>query len=184
MVGFLIPSALNPISFVVTCLAGWLNEHQQDSIDYLTEENRVLREQIGDRLLRVTDDQRRRLAARAKALSRSALEQVATLVTPWTFQTVEEPAIGQCGQTFRSHGRPARIAAESLQAHTITGFDTDIGMHTEAGNHGAAGVLEGIQAVSVDLISQAHDATAGIGTDCNPATYGVGQQVCHPGIAL
>jgi hypothetical protein len=34
------PSALNPISFVATCLAGWLNEHQQCAIDCLTEENR------------------------------------------------------------------------------------------------------------------------------------------------
>ncbi len=103
-------------------------------------------------------------------------------VTPWTFQTVEEPSIGQCGQTFRSHGRPARIAAESFQTHAITGFDTYISMHTEAGNHGAAGALEGIQAVSVDLISQAHDAMAGIGTYRNSVTYGVGHQGCHAGI--
>ena len=32
------------------------------------EENRVLREQIGDRRMRFSDDQRRRLAARAKAV--------------------------------------------------------------------------------------------------------------------
>jgi hypothetical protein len=40
---------LNPVSFLVVCIAGWLNEHQQRAIEYLTEENRVLREQIGDR---------------------------------------------------------------------------------------------------------------------------------------
>ena len=28
---------LNPVSFVVACLSGWLNERQQHSIDYLTE---------------------------------------------------------------------------------------------------------------------------------------------------
>jgi hypothetical protein len=39
VVGFCMPSALNPISFVVTCLAGWLSEHQQRCIDYLAEEN-------------------------------------------------------------------------------------------------------------------------------------------------
>jgi hypothetical protein len=43
------------------------------AIEYLTEENRVLREQIGDRRLRFSDDQRRRLAVCAKHLSRSAL---------------------------------------------------------------------------------------------------------------
>jgi len=45
---------LNPVSFLVACLSGWLNEHQQHAIDYLTEDNRGLREQIGDRRLRFT----------------------------------------------------------------------------------------------------------------------------------
>jgi putative transposase len=78
---------LNPLSFLVACLSGWLNEHQQLAIEYLTEENRVLREQVGDRRLRFSDDQRRRLAVRAKELSRSALMQVASIVTPETLLT-------------------------------------------------------------------------------------------------
>jgi hypothetical protein len=65
-------------------LAGWLSEHQQRSIEYLMEENRILREQFGDTKLRFTDDQRRRLAFRAKELSRSVLNKVATIVTPET----------------------------------------------------------------------------------------------------
>jgi hypothetical protein len=40
-------------------------------IDYLREENRVLREQLGRRRLRLNDDQRRRLAAKAKGLGRT-----------------------------------------------------------------------------------------------------------------
>ena len=56
-------------------------------------------------------------------------------------------------------------------------------MHTEAGDHGTAGALEGLL-LPVDLISQTHDATAGIGTNRNPATYGVGQQSGHRGIIL
>jgi hypothetical protein len=75
---------LNTLSFVIACLSGWLNERQQSTIDYLTEENRVLREQIGNRRLRFSDDQRRRLAVRAKQLSRSVRTQVATIVTPET----------------------------------------------------------------------------------------------------
>src|SRR6185295_2198031 len=63
---------------------GWLSEHQQRSIEYLVKENRILREQIGDRKLRFTDNQRRRLAVRAKELSRSALNRIATIVTPET----------------------------------------------------------------------------------------------------
>src|SRR5262245_30413743 len=51
---------------------------------YLIEENRVLRRQLGRRRLRLTDDDRRRLAAHAYQLGRRALRQVATIVTPDT----------------------------------------------------------------------------------------------------
>jgi hypothetical protein len=62
--------------------AGWINQRQQQVIQYLVEENRVLREQLGDRRLRFGDDQRRRLAARAKRIRRKVLNEVATIVTP------------------------------------------------------------------------------------------------------
>ena len=59
------PAFLTPIFFIITSIAGCLKQHQQHAIDYLIEENRVLREQIGDRRLRFTDDQlpRRRIVA-------------------------------------------------------------------------------------------------------------------------
>ena len=37
------------LQFLVLTMAGWLNRQQQDLIDYLREENRVLREQLGNR---------------------------------------------------------------------------------------------------------------------------------------
>jgi len=49
---------LTPFSLALACIAGWLNQHQQRTIDYLVEENRFLREQIGGRRIRFTDDQR------------------------------------------------------------------------------------------------------------------------------
>jgi hypothetical protein len=52
--------------FIVLALAGWLNQQQQDIVAYLSEENRVLREQLKGKRLRFTDDQRRRLAPRAR----------------------------------------------------------------------------------------------------------------------
>src|SRR4029453_17904171 len=70
--------------FLVLTVAGWVNRHQEDLIDYLREENRVLREQRGPRPLRLTDAQRRRLAVRGKQLGRRALMQVAGIVTPDT----------------------------------------------------------------------------------------------------
>jgi hypothetical protein len=47
--------------FVFT-VAGWISSGQQDLLDDLREENRVLREQPRGRRLQLTDDQRRRLA--------------------------------------------------------------------------------------------------------------------------
>jgi hypothetical protein len=57
---------LQPWQVLVAVLADWINEHEQAAIEYLRE-NRVLREQLGTRRLRLTDDQRRRLAAEDEA---------------------------------------------------------------------------------------------------------------------
>src|SRR5438093_11759993 len=48
----------DPFSFLVVSIAGWMNQGQHQVIDYLVEENRVLREQIGNRRMRFTDSQR------------------------------------------------------------------------------------------------------------------------------
>src|SRR5215831_12201251 len=77
-------TGFDPFSFLILSIAGWLNQRQQHVIEYLVEENRVLRQQIGSRRLLFTDDQRRRLAVKAKKLGRKVLAEVATLVTPET----------------------------------------------------------------------------------------------------
>src|SRR3954453_9524604 len=82
MIAFM--GVLDPFRFVLISIAGWMNQQQQQAIEYLREENKVLREQLGGRRLRFTDEQRRRLAAKAKGLGRRALAAVATVVTPET----------------------------------------------------------------------------------------------------
>ena len=77
-------AATLPLQLLLLTVSGWVQRHQQDVIAYLVEENRVLKEQLGGRKLQLTDDQRRRLAAKAKLLGRQALDAVATLVTPDT----------------------------------------------------------------------------------------------------
>src|SRR5215510_11791417 len=42
---------LTRFSFLLAFISGWLNQHQQHAIDYLTEENRVLREQSESQLI-------------------------------------------------------------------------------------------------------------------------------------
>ena len=51
--------ALDPFRLLLISLAGWMNQQQQEVIDYLQEENRILREQLGGKRLRFNDDQRR-----------------------------------------------------------------------------------------------------------------------------
>jgi hypothetical protein len=73
-----------PLRLLLLTLAGWANRHQQHVMDYLLEENRVLREQLRGRRVRLTDGQRRRLGVKGQRLGRQVLRQVATIVTPDT----------------------------------------------------------------------------------------------------
>jgi hypothetical protein len=41
-----------PLQVLLVTLAGWINRHQQQVIDYLVEENRVLKGQLNGRRLR------------------------------------------------------------------------------------------------------------------------------------
>ena len=61
-----------PLQFLILTVAGWVNRGQQDVIEYLREENRILREHVGNRRLRFTDAQRRRLARKARRLNRDS----------------------------------------------------------------------------------------------------------------
>ena len=77
-------TSLFPLQYLIAVLALWLNRQQQDAIDYLTEENRMLKAKLGGRKIQFTDAERRRLAIRAKALGRKLLSQIDTLVAPDT----------------------------------------------------------------------------------------------------
>jgi putative transposase len=106
-----------PLRFVLVALAGWMNRQQRDVIDYLQEENRVLREQLGPRRLRFTDAQRRRLAAKAKTLGRRVLSDITTIVTPdtllaWHRALIAKKYDGECTSgsgTTADHGRAPSV---------------------------------------------------------------------------
>jgi hypothetical protein len=107
------PRLPHPLRFVLIALAGWMHQQQRDVIDYLQEENRVLRGQLGPGRLRFTDAQRRRLAAKAKTLSRRVLRDLATIVTPDTLLAWHRTLIAKKydGSTRRGPGRPP-VSAE------------------------------------------------------------------------
>jgi hypothetical protein len=69
-------TVLQPWQILVAALAGWIGRQQDAVIEYLRDENRVLRQQLGRKRLRLIDAQRRRLAIRGKAIGRRALAEV------------------------------------------------------------------------------------------------------------
>jgi hypothetical protein len=70
-----------PLQFLLVTLADWVNRHQLAMIEYLREENRALEQHIGRRRLRLTNDQRRRLASKGPPTRATRLDHIATLVT-------------------------------------------------------------------------------------------------------
>jgi len=64
---------LKPWQLFLMILAGWINRHQQDVIEYLGAENRMLNEKLGKKRILLSDDQRRRLAVIGKVSGRKAL---------------------------------------------------------------------------------------------------------------
>ena len=73
-----------PVPLLLLMFAGWINQYQQDMIEYLKEENRLLKERLGGRRIQFTEAERRRLARKAKVLGYQVLRELETLVTPDT----------------------------------------------------------------------------------------------------
>lgn len=97
-------------------VAGILNDQQQRVIEYLKEENRILREQLGSKRIRLTDIQRRRLAVLGKALGHKVLSEICSIVTPDTIMRWHRRLIASKydGSKARKPGRP-RVMQEVRQ---------------------------------------------------------------------
>ena len=96
------------LHFLILMVAGWMNRRQLDVVEYLIEENRVLREHIGTRRLRFTDAQRRRLAKKGERLGRKRLGLLASIVTPETILRWYRTLVAKKydGSARRGPGRP------------------------------------------------------------------------------
>src|SRR5919202_1162315 len=116
---------------LIAMVAGWLQRHQQQVITYLLAENRVLKAQLGGRRLRLTDTERRRLAALAYPLGRKRLKELATLATPDTLMRWYHRLIAQKfdGSKHRCQlGRPPvaeeveRLAVQMAEENPTWGY--------------------------------------------------------------
>src|SRR6266849_10005935 len=128
----------------IAMVAGWLQRHQKQVIAYLIEENRVLKAQLGGRRLRLTDTERRRLAALAHPLSRKRLKEVAGLATPdtllrWYKRLIAQKFDGSTRRTQR--GRPPvaeeieRLAVQMAEENLTWGYRRIQGALANLGHH-------------------------------------------------
>ena len=129
---------------MVLILAAWINRQQQETIEYLRTENRVLIEKLGKKRILLNDDQRRRLAVKGKILGRKRLEEVGTLFTPDTILRWHRMLVAtkwDYSQRRKSVGRPRirQIIVDLILRFTkenpTWGYDRIQGALTNVGYH-------------------------------------------------
>jgi hypothetical protein len=72
------------LSFLLMIAAGWVNRHQLLVIDFLQAENRLLKQRLCGKRIRFSDAEQALLARKAKAVGRTTLLTMNTIVTPDT----------------------------------------------------------------------------------------------------
>ena len=75
---------LHPWQLLLMCWAGWLQREQQQVIDFYQSQLEATLKAQGKKRCILTDDQRRMLAVKRKALGRKKLTELTTIVTPDT----------------------------------------------------------------------------------------------------
>ena len=73
---------LNPWTFTVVAISGWMNWEQRQVIDSLREENRILRGKLGRKRIILNESQKLRLATAALKLGEDLLQQSARCSAP------------------------------------------------------------------------------------------------------
>src|SRR5262249_49795734 len=75
---------MQPWQLLVVIMVGWVQRQQQAVIEFQNDQIKTQLEGQGKKRIRLTDDQRRRLAVKGEALGRKALSAITTIVTPDT----------------------------------------------------------------------------------------------------
>ena len=104
---------------LLVMLAGWINRHQQDMLEYLKAENKILREKIGKKRLLLNDDQRRRLAILGKKLSRKAMDEICEVFSPDTLLRWHRLLVAKKYDSSKRRGMGRPQISEELRAAII-----------------------------------------------------------------
>ncbi len=146
-------SWFSPLHFLCLLCAGWINREQLRAIAYLQTECAVLRELLGQKRLRLNDDQRRRLAMNGKSLGRSRLAELATIVTPDTILRWHRMLIARkwdYSSMRKPTGRPpikeqiAEMTVTMARENPTWGYDRITGALTNLGHDIAPNTVKNI----------------------------------------
>jgi putative transposase len=101
-----------PWMMLVSMMAGWINRQQQEALEYLTEENKILRDELlkatGKKRIILNDSQRRRLAILGKKLGRKLLGQVCRTFSPDTLMLWHRKLVANKYDGSKSRGKGGR----------------------------------------------------------------------------
>lgn len=142
--GFVVSSVLHPWQLLIAVICGWVNRHQQDVIDLQNDQIRTLLKAQGKKRIPLTDDDRRRLAVKAKRVGRKALLELTTIVTPDTILRWHRQLVAQkWNYTKRRRkvvGRPAitnkvkRLVVRMAKENPRWGYDRISGEMSNLGH--------------------------------------------------
>ncbi|MDG2122261.1 MAG: hypothetical protein P8J87_01095 [Verrucomicrobiales bacterium] len=111
---------MDAFKLILVSLAGWMIRQQEDVINYLHEEVRVLKELQGERRLLFKDEQRSRLARKAKRLNCGRLTEIVGVVTPQTLLAWHRKLIAK---KYDSSGKLRKVSrpptAEGLRGFVV-----------------------------------------------------------------
>jgi len=99
---------LHPWQLLLVILAGWVNQQQQQIIDFQRMEMDVLKEKLGKKRIILNDDQRRRLAVKGKVLGRRVLQEIGCLFTPDTILRWHRELVAQKWDYSNRRNKPGR----------------------------------------------------------------------------
>jgi putative transposase len=126
------PSLLRPWHILLISLAGWINRHQQEIIEYLQTENQILKRKLGNHRIHLNNGERRSLAIKGKVLGRKVLRQIGALFTPDTILHWHRELVAQkwdYSSRRKKLGRPAipvevvSLVLQFAQENPIWGYD-------------------------------------------------------------
>jgi transposase InsO family protein len=114
----------SPLALLTAIFAGWVNRHQRGVIDYLVEENRILRARLGKSRLLFTDAERRRLARKGGPLGRRILEAIVSIATPGTILAWHRKLVA-AKWTYKNRRRTKKTDARKEIEALVVRFATE-----------------------------------------------------------